>query len=157
MVGKQDLSVTGSKYFELMRELSQEYDSDEFIHRKMEGLVGHYKTRTFERDIGTIREIDKLWGGMKYTSRDATLNPDRYVESRTPIGHRFETVMEVNVEHRKTGERSTRYITVGHDYEMSRGDLENAAGDAITKPSPTYQVLGMKPVRGIYNTVQGRP
>lgn len=124
-----------------------------------------YKATDFGRDWAHMKSGWESGQMMKFTTRDARIGADRYMENRWLLTSHYQTVMEVRGFDRQTGKDFARFVTVSHTHEedgmtvadvdqsWTRRELEDRARDILQR-YPWMQELDIEqviPILGYYN------
>lgn len=119
----------------------------------------------FERNYNTISIASKQWDNLKYVGRENVIRSN-YIPSRTNFPDKYRTVIRVRYATSMTDQlgnittgEETRYVSVMHTDQLTRGELEDIAEQRIMQQSimskeyPDIQeILESRPVMAFENT-----
>ena len=107
-----------------------------------------YRTQDFFRDWNETKYWYEKSQHIRYVPRSKVPSEDVYVPVYSHADNKYLTTMRVRGINRVTGEEEEIYFKVGHNFRISREDLENIASDKV---SYKYSVTDVTPVMGELN------
>lgn len=124
-----------------------------------------YRRTTLLGDVRHWKEAFSLGENMKYTTMDAKMGVDRYMETKWRTGSRFETLFRTKIKDPLTGEVTDQFVTVKHTHleegieandlsqTKTRRELQEAAEEFFKKYGidPKDIVGPIMPIMGFYN------
>ena len=115
------------------------------------------RTQDIGRTINVIEKQRQIWDNMKFAPRKGILRSG-YSRVKNPGKKRYTTVIQSKYEHATSGEELNAFTTILHDDLLTRGDLEEAAWNAITDfgEKPYFEIIEQTPVQGFTWRPKGR-
>lgn len=140
----------------------------EVLRSLREGDIG-YRTQDFYSDWAYTRELVEKGKKMKFTWRGEVISEELYMETGYEMKARYETLCIVTYKDVITGKEETQWITIAHEHleegittpdryqALTRGEIEEAAADAVRATSPGGQpdIVSVMPVMGFVNPAIG--
>lgn len=133
------LSERGSEFVQYLKSGIKQGLSGNRILSSIQDATGKaYQRTVFLADMRVLRGAEETFKGLKFIRRDRLVSERHYQTTVKTMNTRYKTVVEIHGISKITGDPTDRFITVGHDTLLTRGELERAALIALEKAeSPT--------------------
>ncbi len=98
------------------------------------------RNQTLFEMIREIKGVEQKGSQLKFLPLNKRPNPERLPRSLTPIRNNYGFEVLIEGHQNTTGLRESRFITIGSDTLLTRGEIETLAFDAISENADIYSM-----------------